>query len=245
MKKNIFLLIALVFIVTGCSFSQPDVPKYTIGKKDKVGFIVDIRNKNIEHTHIGTTVFNNFEKSYYTDWKIKEQTTKLIENKLNAQVIDLSKHNIQGLAVDQLIVASSNKWQVNKPGVYHQLANDLGLKAVIVVKDKPTSVYEYPSHIPIKGSGLISRSFLGLDKFYAVLGLDADIYLLNPVGKIHVNAANAKLLYLSLINSLQEKSGFIPPQKIDSITIKEFEPVKKANTQLLDNFIYQLNKHIR
>lgn len=57
-----YIGLACLFILTfaGCATSPP-IPSFETKRGDRVGVLVDVGD-GLVHTHIGTMVFNNFEK---------------------------------------------------------------------------------------------------------------------------------------------------------------------------------------
>lgn len=236
----------LCFIIfTGCVVTRPDIPKYKVLNSDRIGYLVDIKNKNIEHNHLGTTVFNNFEKSYSYDWKIKEQIEEELKSQINVKLVNLDQENISLESLNNLIIANEKEWIINKQNIYDKLVNDLKLKAVIVINDSNVSLYLHPFLYTNKGSGLVSHHFIGFKKYFSVLGVDAKMYLLNPLGEIkYKNFPTFNMVYLSGLSSINEKVGFEVPNDIENITEKEFEPIKKDNSLLIKAMVGVINQSI-
>ncbi len=66
--KLIALACCLVLVLAGCATSLP-IPSFETKHGDRVGLLVDIGDVP-SHTHIGTTVFNNFERKYPYQWRL-------------------------------------------------------------------------------------------------------------------------------------------------------------------------------
>ncbi len=244
MKSSIALITLIVILFSGCVNTQPDVPKYSINKSDKIGYIIDVSNKT-GHTHIGTTVFNNMEKTYDYDFKMHKEIDDLLNKKVNVELINLADLGYSSKDLVDLIIAKDEKWVVGKSDLYKKLIGELKLKAVIFIKGGPTAFYMYPKVWEISASGLVSHNIFGLKRYSSLLSAKSSIYLLKPVGKIVVNRdPYVTMIYDSIMTSFQEKSGFKAPKDIENITIEELIPMHRMNLQQLDLLISQTSDYI-
>jgi len=246
MKKILGFSFLLIVLFSGCAIQQPDIPKYTINKNDKIGYIINIPKK-VEHSHVGTTAFNNFEKSYLYAWEKEGIIEKQLHDNLGQELINLSLLGFKNSDFKDLIVGKDNKWVINNKTLYQKLVNDLKLKAIIVITDGPGSFFLNPYVFDVKGTGLVSSNFLGIKRFFAVLSVESQIYLFNPLAKINVNRDPlVTIIYDPMLNSFEEKSGFKIPNNIENITQSEMEPVNKMNNihlnGLINKTIEYLNK---
>ena len=157
----------------------------------------------------------------------------------------MSKHSYSYEILNELIKAEDDKWIINKRDIYNQL-NELGIKAVVLIKDKPGFIYMHPFSFHPKGSGLVSHHFIGIKRYFNVLSMVSDIYLLNPKAKINaVSNTYFNIIYDPMISSFEEKSGFKVPKDIENITEEEFSPVKKMNYLMVDLLVEETIKNLR
>jgi len=245
MKRNFILLILpIIVLLTGCGISQPKLPEYSVSDEDKIGYIINVENK-IEHTHMGTTIFNNFNKTYNYEWNLSQYIDKYINKKMSSKLIDLSKLGYSIEALKGLIIAQDGQWIISKRDKYNKLVKDLNLKAIILINDEPNNYFSYPSSYNVEGTGLLSHHVLGMKRYFSVLGVKSHIYLLNPQGAIVTRDENLSILYDPLISSYEEKSGFNAPIDIENLTEKEFEPVKNINIKHLNFLLDKTLKYLK
>ncbi len=125
----------------------PEVTEFQIQPRSKIGVLVEAGEHPV-HTHIGTTIFNNFEKTYEDQiWPLKE----LVEDNLNDSltnedlfsVVNLDKEGISFEDVHEFIVYKNGEWRVNetKKEIFNKLTVDLGLDAVVVAKEQEVIAY--------------------------------------------------------------------------------------------------------
>lgn len=245
MKKTFSLIILITIMFIGCGYTQPNIPKYKINPNDKIGYIIDIPNK-VEHYHTGTTIFNNFEKTYKYNWDLDNKFTTKLKKNLSINLIDLVPLGYSSKDISDLIVAKDKEWIVAKTNNYNKLVNELGLKAVILVQDNIKNAFIYPLNFKVKGTGLLSLHSFGLKGYHSILAVKPEIYLLNPVAKIELNKnVLSTIIYSPLMSSSQELSGFNVPIDIENITEEEMEPVKRMNLIFLDRLVEKTIKYIK
>lgn len=177
----------LLILITGCnSIYVPPVENYQPMNKPKVALLVDVHN-HLTHTHIGTTIFNNFSNTYDHDWTLKKDIyntiAKTLETNSGAEVLPLSSL-VHAESLDLDFVNVENKmWQFNANNIEIKNALvDQGIIAVITVKEVPKLVElncsQYGcSEFHANGHGLYTRSFFGMDSYYtaATYNINAEI----------------------------------------------------------------------
>lgn len=244
MKKYLAFLALTVVFFTGC-INQPDVPKYTINKTDRIGYIIEMSDKT-GHTHIGTTIFNNMEKTYEYDFKLHQEIDNALNKNVKTELINLTKHGYKSQDLLDIIVAKDDKWVVNKSDIYKKLIKELNLKAVVFIKGGPTTFYMYPTTWEVSASGLVSQNVFGLKRYSSILTARSSIYLLKPVGKIIVNNhPYMTIIYDSVMTSFQEKSAFKLPNDIENLSKEELKPMHKMNLFHVDLLINQTKSHLK
>jgi hypothetical protein len=244
LKKIISLAFVVLFVV-GCAHVRPKLPNYKIDQKDNVGYIIKTNDKML-HTHIGTTIFNNFEKTYpklVTADDIKE----LLKKNIHANLIDISSYEFGD--IDNLIINKNNKWIINNNDLYNELIKKYKLKAIIIVSEKSGGMYLYPSYLSSKSSGLLSTSMLGIERYFAVSGFHFKLHILNPIGskELSKEIITAKIIYDpldSLMGDSQKRSNFIKPANIKVLTNKEQKSIKKSILELTESNIKLINKNL-
>jgi len=232
-KKNSIYLWMMVFIfLTGC-VEQPKIPKYHISKNDKIGYIIQ-PSGNVHHSHMGTTVFNNIEKTYKYNWHLEKNVKKGLEQNINKKLINLSKYNIKFSDVKDMMIFKNGQWIIQNKIQYNQLLNKLHLRAVILVGENTTYIETGRSPIVMNTSGLASSNFIGLKRYFAVSAYDFNLYLLQPKAIIEVkDITKSEMIYDSVFADIQKATAFKEAEDIENITKEEFSIVHKSIIQLI------------
>ena len=236
MKKLIVVFI-IHLAITGCA-TLPPIPNFEMTQGAKVGLFIDIGNQ-VRHAHIGTTVFNNFNKTYPYDWNLAHIATKSFEQSLKKKgfvVVDLNSAGFKLDDINALIIAQDKNWKQNlaKTDIIKKLQDELNLRAIIIVEEQRVMASMECSsggciERYIDGCGLYTRSILGVTQYKAVAALATIIYLFNPPAFLSAGDAwrfQWKLRTMTL-------SNFSKPNDFRDITEKEFEPVRVA----IENYI--------
>ena len=244
MLKVIYALFTFLITLSlsGCMGSTPDIPQYNIDTTDNIGYIIKTNPKMI-HTFIGTTVFNNFEKEYPKQVK-KEDVEVLLKENLNVHLVDLSIYNFESL--NNLITEVDGQWSISNKALYDELLTKYNLKAILIVSETSGSAYVYPDYLSSKSSGLLSRSFMGIQNHFAISGFHFKLNLLRPIAvqNIYKDILSAKLIYNPYYNDYQKKSGFIKPTNDENLTVDEQKSIKKSILELTKNNIQIVNKYL-
>jgi len=254
MLKKLLIGFIGFFFLAGC-VKIPEVPKYTIETGDKIGYLIDV-DTYPTHTHIGTTIFNNFTKKYKYNWKMKQYITSHMQNRLSSrkklQFINLSKYHITSKDLNELIVNENEKWIINpkKENIYQKLRN-LGIKAIVHIKEDAKlallecGAFGCTEHYA-KGYGLFTRSMLGMDNFYAATSFHTSVLLLHPIGNLQKEFTEPYGQPMAIIRSpfglteAAKKSGFILPKDFKNITNTEMKPIEIIVKQYIDNVIKKI-----
>ena len=255
MKNILFIVLVNIFFLTGCGMKQPALPKLSFQANDNIAILVDVKD-HPTHTHIGTTIFNNFTKEYPYDWGMKSHIIQSLKKTLsekgyNVIVLDSSKYKKDD--VENLIIAKDDQWVVNpeKKELYDTLKNK-GLKALIVINDGRyimNAVYGAftTSYLYADGYGLFTRSMFGMDNYFSAPSFDGATYILTPVAKI-TSPLTRKLprpYFETLGGTFQsketeEKNHFKAPKDFENITEEEMLPFKANNIAFVDELVKDL-----
>lgn len=183
----------LVLSTLGCAtFGYPPLPDYQLHSEARIGFYIDEIGGTPIHTHVGTTVFNNFSASYEDhSWELREHAAELLEAELAHRGfvgIDLRAEGLDGERLSNLTTASADGWQFS-PGyeaLVEQLRTDYSLQAVIVLRRIGRHPVTYVCGSGgcqttfADGMGVQSRAFLGLLSFSAVPAIAMSVHVLDP-----------------------------------------------------------------
>jgi len=241
MKNLVYTIIIFIgFYITGCT--TPDMPTYKINKTDNIGYIIKT-NSHMIHTNIGLTVFSNFEKKY-PKLVTKQDIQHLLKQNINAKLINLKSYKYDDL--NNLIIQKDNKWVISNKKLYNELIKKYHLKAIIIVTEEDSGIYVYPSFLSTSSSGLLSRSVLGVENYYAISGFYFKLHILQPNGSINIyeDTTHGKIIYASLNDDFQKQSGFIKPADIQHLTKKEQQSIKKTILDLTRHNIKLINKYL-
>jgi len=232
--RYLLTICLLAVALSGCQ-TAPQLPPISMRAGDRIGVLVKIP-ENPYHTHVGTTVFNNFEKTYPYRWSLESDVRAKVTDALTSSgfsVIDLAT---TGIALDDLsglVTRTDGTWRVGekKQAIVQQLAGQLGLKAVVLIKAAPTTVLMQCgafgcSFFSATGPGLFTRSFLGLNNYIAAAAFEWHVYVLDPVA----DAALAESVSVVLKSPGIRLSGYSPAD-FDHLTEADFAPVHDAIVQ--------------
>jgi hypothetical protein len=243
MKISIILSV-VILLLSGC-VKQPDIPTYHLKNSDKVGYIIQ-PSGDVYHGHMGTTIFNNMEKTYAYKWELEKNIQRSLAKNVHKKMINLSKYNIKYSDIKDMIVAKDGQWTIGKRDQYNRLLNKLHLKAILLINQETTYVFTGRDPIVMNTSGFASHHLIGLKRYFAVSAYDFNLYLLKPKAVIRVKEVlKSEMIYDSLITSSQGKSGFKKPEDIDNITKEELEVVRKKVIQLIDDSTKSIDKYLK
>lgn len=200
------------------------------------------------HTHIGTTVFNNFTKKYPHDWQLNQQVAETVKGALTRSgftPVDLQKEGVSFVDVAGLLQQTESGWKLGagKEMTFNQMRERLQLKAVVALKESRVRAFMECGGGPcvdrmVEGSGLYSRSMLGMTNYLGVAAYKWNVYALDPLADLTTTA--------SLRNALATPSfpiaGFKKPADFYNISAQEFAPVKDAVLKFVDGSVTEALK---
>src|SRR5438093_12025918 len=109
--KTHALLVAL--LLAGCA-TAPEIPSIETKRGDRVGIVVEIAQEGPVHSHIGTTVFNNFNKKYPYSWNLDAGVAEALARALTAAgltPVNLEAEGLRYADVTPLVVGEGDKWK--------------------------------------------------------------------------------------------------------------------------------------
>lgn len=231
MRISVFLSIAALFIA-GCT-TIPPLPKIEFSRGDHIGLLVE-GGDNPTHTHIGTTIFNNFTKKYSYNWDLNTELTRTIEKTIRNKgltAVDLRKEGLTYADVSDLIQAAGDKWQIapGKENIIRRLREQFRLKGLIILKESRviTGLECFGGPCSVRyadGAGLYTRSFLGITGYLAVTAYQWNFFVLDPFAD--VTKVNPLLSMLRM--PVSRMSDFKDPVNFYNLTEEEFKPVRNA-----------------
>jgi hypothetical protein len=236
------IILLSISLIAGCA-SAPPLPKIESSRGDRIGLLVEAGDSP-SHTHIGTTVFNNFTKKYPYNLNLSANVTRTIEQSVRSAgftAVDLRKEGINYAEISGLIQPAGEKWQIasGNEETFRRLREQLRLKALIVVKEARVMTALECTGGPCSeryadSSGLYTRSFFGLTRYNAVAAYQWNVFVLDPVA----DAAKVDPLHRMLRMPVTTLTGFKDPAAFENLTEAEFAPVRDAIlrfTELVSN----------
>jgi len=249
MFKRLQVIIFTLFVVTGCTKTQNSVQSirnnvYNYSTK-KIGYLINVKPYPT-HTHIGTTKLTNFTKQYNYDWKIpsyiEQEVVKNLKRLAYVTPINLKRYNIKADEVNGLLKNINGNWVVRngKSDIYKNLANHLGLFAIIVINEAPKIAINDCGILGCKeykaqGYGLVSKGFINTTDFYSATPFWVHIYKLRPTPIsldpqiININGSK-KMTKVAIAKNYQVQPNKIGlkayPKDFKNFTREEFAPFR-------------------
>ena len=252
MIKNVILGLFVTVILSGCAGRfVPPIENVNLPKQGKIGIHLAMP-EHPKHTHIGTTIFNNFVKDYEYNWQLKEEVfqnlKKQIETNTSYKVVDLSYLEIESPQQLNFVGVEKKKWVFSQSNqeLKQKLLDD-GITAVLAISGQRTlaelncSQYGCSEHYS-EGYGLFTRSFLGMDRYYASSSFFISAELLTqPID-------------LGLLDGMWESSQFQrknklidefkSPKDFKALTQEELAPVKSEILVYFDEIAGHMSNYL-
>lgn len=235
MNKYAILLLVVLFS-SGCATRfVPPVENVAMPRDSKIGVFIDV-GPHPTHTHIGTTIFNNHVKPYPFDWQLQNAIFDTLKNEIEARtgldVILLSHATVSDFDEMNFVTVKDKQWSlVEGSSATRESLLARGIRATIAIKEARTlaelncSQYgcmEFYS----EGYGLFTRSFFGIDRYYASSSFEISAEILDPaIDMVLLDELWDITLYSGKNNQLHE---FSDPVDFNNLTEKEMAPVKEG-----------------
>ncbi|MBV1928905.1 MAG: hypothetical protein KUG81_05275 [Gammaproteobacteria bacterium] len=228
------IIVFLLIVTTGCaSLYVPPLPQYSLPKNAQIGLLVTA-SEFPKHTHVGTTVFNNFAKDYEYQWRMEEfifnEYKQEIEKSTGFSVVNLRDLGVENAAELNFVGVKDKQWSLIEGN--SQLRDTLiekGIYAVVSISEVPTlaslecSQFGCTEHYS-QGYGLFTRSFLGIDRYMASASFSISVEIINPLADIAVQKGMRDILRFSNKNKII--SDFKDPEDFKNISEQELSPIK-------------------
>lgn len=248
--KKIVAIFLITALLQACALTPPAPPTFNMPKDSRVGIYVDT-GSNPYHAHIGTTIFNNFQKQYPYNWDLEVFTYVQVDSQLKKAgfiTINLKKAGFTFAEIKHLVTQHDKEWAHNPQTVdaSTRLRDDFGLSAVVVIKESQVQADLECAGGPcsnrmIGGSGLYSRSMFGMTRYKAVAAITTKIFLLDPPAQLDRNGPLSSQWDDRAIN-LNDYAG---AEDFDNFTKNELQPVRIAIeeyiTRMAENIVTSLN----
>lgn len=230
LKMKLTILILILF-VTGCT-TIPKNPNFKVKPGESIGVLIDIPEK-LTHTLIGTTIFNNSEKTYPYKWNLEAFAYNTITKSLRDKgynVINLKETNTSYQALKEILIAKDNQWKINpKYTETYNTLQRLGIKSAIYFSSAKTVAFfqcgmSNCTDFYTESYGLFTRSFLGIKSNFAVAAFDNGIIITDPLAEVHYTVHKS----FPLVN--------FKPIDFKNISESEWSVVKKQIIKYIEEF---------
>lgn len=242
------LVLFATLVLAGCA-ATPPVPTFETKRGDRVGLLVEIGEGPL-HTHVGTTVFNNFEKKYPHQWNLDAAVTDVLRKSLSSAgfaVVDLESEGVHYADVVPLVVADGEKWKLapGKESLVRELIDRKNLRAAVVLKETRVMTALECSGGPCSeryanASGMYTRSFLGATRYNAVAAFSVSVYVLDPP----TDLAKVDPLRTMMRIPAVPLGNYPKPVNFDNITEAEFGPVRDAIVRFTEQLGTEIAKRL-
>jgi hypothetical protein len=228
-------------LLSGCASlaPPPPLPAAGLGAGAKVGLLVAVE-PSATHTHVGTTVFNNFARDVAMPFDLAAHVRDSLTTQLSAtgaQVVTIDASAIAPDKAGLLVVARDGAWAVNpeQAAAFKALRETQGLSALVVVYGTRTLVSRECSNMGctdrnIDKSGLFTRSFLGMTRYFAVPALEVEVVRLDSPADLTRHEPLVSLLDAKV----KPMPGMSSPKEFGAITPQEFKPIADAIRAFVD-----------
>lgn len=240
MLLRISILVCAALLITACAgLRTPPPSDFVAAPGEPIGLLVSFEGQPT-HTHVGTTIFNNFEKKYQIDWPMQADLFEIYKTALQQAGVTVVDLAALGLAEEDLrgvVKPGDGVWlfDPDQPGRAERLRARAGVRAVVAVLQLNGRIYvgsecsaygcadRYAA-----GWGLYTRSFLGLDSYQAVPGTFFFLATLDTpslIGSWHLSTDGVALKAASIpIKDLD-------PENFKNLSESDWEAVRAAILQ--------------
>lgn len=232
-------LAASVLYLAGC-VTAPPLPDFDPGQIENVGVHISSIG-DPTHTHIGTTVFNNFEVPYEQDWVLAEEFGAVIGAALEAKglnAVELSEIGLTAEDVEDSITRSGMGWQAAKPDMLAKLER-AGLSAVVMVQPmehllamQNCTMYGCADHFA-RGYGIFSRGVFGNVNYFTAFAFDVTATLVQPPSLI---TQSAPLQHLRSFKNKSRPWSHAPPADLQNLGDAEWEHLREDMIEQMNEF---------
>lgn len=250
--KNLSFILFIVLFVSGCATRYvPPVENVNLPKDSKVGVYLNM-GEHPTHTHIGTTIFNNHVKQYAFDWQLQQaifDTLKAsIEAKTGMQVVLLDRTTLSDYSELDFVTVSNKQWKVlDASAALRESLLAQGIRATIAIQENQTlaelNCSQYGcAEFYSEGYGLFTRSFFGIERYYASSSFDISAEILDPaVDMVFLDDLWEMTLYSGKHNLI---SGFSDPADFNNITEEEMAPVKAGILSYIEKIANLISQYL-
>ncbi|MGY6555449.1 MAG: hypothetical protein ACXIUM_13110 [Wenzhouxiangella sp.] len=245
--SRLFSIILLLAVLSGCASNFPK-PDFTIADSARIGYFVEL-DRHPVHSHVGTTVFNNFTTTYEDeDWPLAELARQTLVDQLSLEgmiPVDLAGLGFELSDFNGLVRRNGQQWQAGpgKEETLNRLKLEQQLAAIVVVRPLGRHVVSLEcSNLGCNnrwadGMGLFTRGFMGLLSFEAVPGMDLSIVVFDPLFDL---ALHRPLLDYRTVNGNSVALRQVPrPDEFRELQTEDLLPVRAAIEQRIEEIMHK------
>jgi len=224
------LALVLALALAACQ-NVPRLPPVALGQGDRIGVIVEAPPTPL-HTHIGTTVFNNFEHPMAWEWKLETDVRTEVSAALEHAgfvPVDLSAAGIRYDDLNGLVQLKDGAWRISEDhqAMVTRLTAQLGLRGVVALKaDTRVMLMQCGaygcSNFVASGPGLFSRSLLTFSRYWAAAAFSWHVYTFDPAADFARTGPIAERLNIPAIPLTgYELADFDHPTEADFVPVHD------------------------
>lgn len=190
MNTKLLMLAGALLLVSGCaSFSGPPRPPEAVLEKGRVGLLLEMPEQ-VVHTHVGTTVFNNFSREYDFDPNL----TQDFKRHLSEHLVEVG---LEPVVIENSALAGFDGHVVGLREATWSIANEADSVGEIRSQNRLDAlirVWPIKRHLVAmecsnmgcndryaEGPGLYTRGIFGLLQSMAVPGVGYEVILFEPL----------------------------------------------------------------
>ena len=228
-----------MFMLIGCAAKMKPLPVFEIQKGSKIG-VINFVGPKMKQYHVGTTIFNNFEKEYEVNWDIPG----FINSEIKKQASEIGYETVIIEATDSLKTLLANRSikegdkLVLNPSIQtalDSLAKHYNIDILYIVEPLKSTIFVPNVEIPVEGYGVGTRNILMIGGVEASAMINGSAICMNPMALTRGSICHKEqdVTGLKMVGNFrqltdEEKSEY---GKVIKGFIKEFvaEPLLQSN----------------
>ena len=241
-----------LLLASGCaSVYVPPMPEYSLPENSKLGLLVTV-GEHPKHSHVGTTIFNNFVKEYEYDWDMEEAVFQIykeeIESTTGFSVVNLRDHGIAESSDLNFVDIKNKQWAENDANkVLRQTLIEKGIYAVVSISEAPTLASLECSNYGCAqqysdGYGLFTRSIFGMDRYVASASFNISTEIIRPL--IDIGAQEDMREVTHFANKNKTIADFSDPADFKNITEDELAPAKEGILEFIKSLAAATSRYL-
>lgn len=251
--KNLALFFAFIFLLSGCmSIYVPPMPTVEIKQNAKLGLLVNTSNTPT-HSHVGTTIFNNYVNTYDHNWNMQSRIFELFKNNIeentNYTVVDLSELTVEEQNKLNFVGVTNKQWtELEQNASLKQKLLEMNISSIITITEVPTTAMLNCSQFGCtnfysQGQGMFSRSVFGMHTYMASASYSFEVELLDPAVDLMYFESLRELTRFDSLNFIVK--DFPSPVDIKQMKEEEFLPIRDKIENHLETIAQTISKGLQ